>query len=163
MNAISLAALLLLLPGSVAAQDFYLVARDRNGGFFEGHQLQSHAKIGFRYVQFCGKSYYVRPRSVVWAKDLDIKGYHTAVERNSADGWIEVCAFPNRQVTLRQVGIKTTLQEAIEGPKQSQTMARRFDQIRETFNKRNEETGLLSLFRKEKPLRGLLPPAESAE
>ncbi|WP_068089597.1 hypothetical protein [Polycladidibacter stylochi] len=149
-----LSLLIMTIPSLCFAQvkqgDRYIIARETSGKFFEGHRVLTHYRSGYKFVQFCGQPYFVRPQTVVWSKQANVKGFRVNLEINSQDGWVVLCKSPEEQVTLKQVGIHQSLADAAKGPSPKQGIVNRFETIRNTFNDRSPLHGLGGLLGDEK-------------
>lgn len=95
--------------GSIAAPgDFYLISRDRYGLFVGSHKLFVEYSAGLEKVAYCDRPYYVRSHSVAWTQMEAERGHIIQIEYNFGRGWRPICANPQSQVTLSDIGIKDT-------------------------------------------------------
>ena len=85
--------------------DFYLISRDRGGKFVGSHKLFQRDIGGLTQVSYCNRSYYVRSHSVAWTQLEAEHGNIVRLEFNFGRGWRPICEYPERQVTLADLGI----------------------------------------------------------
>lgn len=85
--------------------DFFLISRDRDGLFVGSHKLFTDYAEGLSKVSYCNRRYFVRSNSVAWTQVESQRGHRVQIEYNFGRGWRPICAGPERQVTLKDIGI----------------------------------------------------------
>ncbi|MTI16096.1 hypothetical protein E1162_02455 [Rhodobacteraceae bacterium RKSG542] len=115
--------------------DLYLISRDLQGHFFASHRVFNEEKEGYRHVSFCEDDYWIKPYSVAWSKWEEKQGRTVNIEGNLGQGWKIACAMPTRQVSLSDVGIYVSLEDAMTTKQPEKHRANRFTAIRQTFSK----------------------------
>ncbi|TYC58711.1 hypothetical protein FMN50_09715 [Rhodobacterales bacterium] len=86
--------------------DFYLISRDRFGDFVGSHKLFVKYSDGLTKVAYCRRPYFVRTNSVAWTQIEVERGNVVQIEFNFGRGWRPICANPERQVTLTDIGVE---------------------------------------------------------
>jgi hypothetical protein len=110
---------LLCLAGPVRADalpvpgDIYLISRDRFGIFVGSHKLYQEDSRGLTKVSYCQRDYFVRSHSVAWAQLEGERGNTVRIEYNFGRGWRPICENPQRQVTLKDLGIKLSPEDVL--------------------------------------------------
>lgn len=87
--------------------DFYLISRTADGLFHGSHKIFQRPSDGFYAVTYCNRSYWVRPRTVAWAQYEYENHRNVQLEFSQGKGWQPICARPERQVTLADLGISS--------------------------------------------------------
>jgi len=95
--------------------DFYLISRDRSGIFVGSHKLFQDYTTGLKQVTYCRRAYYVRSHSVAWTQLEAELGHTVRVEYNFGRGWRPICDNPERQVTLKDIGINASARDVLAG------------------------------------------------
>lgn len=109
------------------AGDYFLIARNTSGSFIGSHKVFTKLSVGTRKVQYCAYSYYVRGSTIAWSQIEARRGHIIRLEYNSGRGWRPICASPEQQVTLKDIGVKLSPQDYLnsleENPKQKNLLA----------------------------------------
>lgn len=88
------------------AGDTYIISRDEYHGFRGSHRIYNRVADGLVKVEYCGRSYWVRFATVAWTQ-LEVERENAVrVEFNRGKGWRPICAHPERQVTLLDLGVQ---------------------------------------------------------
>ncbi|MGS4883914.1 hypothetical protein [Roseibium sp. MB-4] len=85
--------------------DTYIISRDGHRIFRGSHQIYNRMAEGLVEVTYCQRSYWVRYATVAWTQLEVDRGYELRVEYNRGKGWRPICANPEEQVTLADLGI----------------------------------------------------------
>jgi len=102
------------LAGAFPRQgDFFLISRDRDGQFIGSHKLFKSYAEGLKKVAYCNRHYFVRSHSVAWTQMETQRGHTVQIEYNHGRGWRPICAGPERQVTLKDIGIDLRPEELL--------------------------------------------------
>lgn len=113
--------------------DYYLISRDHAGKFLGSHKLFKNASADTKQVTYCGNEYFVRDSSVAWT-ELEAEFGHTVhVEFNFGKGWRPICAHPEREVTLADLGITMDPREVLAGVSTAPSTASRLASIGAMF------------------------------
>ncbi|ADZ70737.1 hypothetical protein [Polymorphum gilvum] len=137
-----LAALLLLALASDRAWsqslpnpgDFFLIARLPDGKFHASHKVLSEAHADFREVRYCGRSFWVRPLTVAWTQVEAQNNREVTLEFNEGRGWLPICANPEKQVTLADIGIIGDPFDILRLGETTVQSENRFSAIRRSFS-----------------------------
>ena len=124
-----------LAAPQVGNGDFYLISRDGNGQFLGSHKIFDKNAEGMRQVSYCGRSYWIRPVTVAWT-EVEVENKNTVrVEYNIGRGWRPICSEPEKQVTLRDLGIEKDARYVLysNGADLDDTQKHRFTAIRKAF------------------------------
>jgi len=93
--------------------DIYLISRDRFGIFVGSHKLFQDQMHGLKKVSYCQRDYFVRSHSVAWAQLEAERGNTVRIEYNFGRGWRPICDNPQRQVTLKDIGISLSAKDVL--------------------------------------------------
>ncbi|MEL7529516.1 MAG: hypothetical protein AAFN16_27400, partial [Pseudomonadota bacterium] len=93
--------------------DYYLISRDHSGKFLGSHKLFKKESADLKQVTYCGHEYFVRESSVAWTELEAEFGRIVHVEFNFGKGWRPICAHPEREVTLADLGITMDAREVL--------------------------------------------------
>lgn len=95
-----------LTQGQELAADgeFYLISRTTDGFFHGSHKIFQRPSDGLFAVTYCRRPYWVRPRTVAWTQYEYENHRNVQLEFSQGDGWQPICARPERQVTLTDLG-----------------------------------------------------------
>ncbi|MDD7908711.1 MULTISPECIES: hypothetical protein [Pseudovibrio] len=139
-----------LFSTSGLASEVYMISRDNEGEFVGSHKMFSVAKDGHKRVKICGSNFWLRPYTVVWSKWEEQSGRQVTLEGHKNGRWDILCDNPTEHVSLRQVGVYVSLEDAMLNARNITTDRKnRFEAIRKTFNdrslgsKKEEESPLL--------------------
>ncbi len=113
--------------------DFYMISRNADGQFRSSHKIFQRAADGMKEVQYCGRTYWVRPHTVAWTQLQSESGNHVRVEYNWGKGWRPICEDPQKQVTLADLGIDIDPSQVTFDQGESQTLESRFGAIGRAF------------------------------
>ena len=113
--------------------DYYLISRDHAGKFLGSHKLFKHKSTGMKQVTYCGNAYFVRDSSVAWTELEAEFGHIVHVEFNFGKGWRPICANPEREVTLADLGITMDAREVLAGVSTEPSPANRLAAIGAMF------------------------------
>lgn len=113
--------------------DFYLISRDQAGKFLGSHKLFRHQSADLKQVTYCGNEYFVRDSSVAWTELQAEFGHVVHVEFNFGKGWRPICANPEREVTLADIGISLDAREVLAGVSTEHSTAKRLATIGAMF------------------------------
>ena len=110
-----LAALILSTAATAATLpqpgDFYLISRDPGGRFIGSHKLYEDETPSLKKVTYCARHFFVRDKSVAWTQLEAERGNVVHVEYNFGRGWRPICAHPEREVTLEDIGVSMSPRE----------------------------------------------------
>lgn len=81
--------------------------------FVGSHQLFVDYSKGLKQVSYCNRRYFVRSHSVAWTQMEAERGHVIQIEYNIGRGWRPICANPEDQVTLTDIGITGTPQDVL--------------------------------------------------
>jgi hypothetical protein len=133
MNKYALALIASLFPGNVAfadavpqSGDVYLISRDRNGVFAGSHKLFREDSYALKQVTYCNKRYFVRRQSVAWTELEAARGNVVQVEYNFGRGWHPICANPEKQVSLKDLGISKNAEDVVASADDDEKSPRNF-------------------------------------
>ncbi len=122
-----------MLPG-----DIYLISRGRDGNFAGSHKVFQRESDGLRSVSYCGRNYWVRPVTVAWTQ-VEVENRHEVrVEFNFGKGWRPICDHPDRQVTLRDIGVTQDPRVVLHTNGRDLDSVNRFSAIRDSFHTGND-------------------------
>lgn len=93
--------------------DFYLISRNDSGVFVGSHKLFRDQSKGLTKVSYCRRSYFVRSHSVAWSLLEAERGNTVRIEYNFGRGWRPICENPERQVTLKDIGVSESAREVL--------------------------------------------------
>ena len=113
--------------------DFHLISRADDGVFMGSHKIFKREADGLKKVSYCGKSYWVSAKTVAWTEVEAKHNRIVRVEYNSGKGWRPICAKPERQVTLADIGINVEAEEVATGNATALNWIHRFDAVRTAF------------------------------
>lgn len=91
--------------GQMRAGDTHIISRDGHQVFRGSHRIYNRMSDGLVEVTYCKRSYWVRYATVAWTQLEVDRGYEVRVEFNRGKGWRPICAHPEEQVTLADLGI----------------------------------------------------------
>lgn len=91
--------------------DYYLISRDPDGKFLGSHKLFKERAAETHQLAYCSRRYFVRGNSIAWTQIEVERGNTVHVEFNFGRGWRPICANPERQVTLTDIGVKLSARE----------------------------------------------------
>jgi hypothetical protein len=123
----------LMTPG-----DFYLISRGADGMFTGSHQIFQRRSEGLRKVNYCGRSYWVRPVTVAWTQIEVENRKEVRVEFYKGKGWRPICDKPEQQVHLRDIGVVEDARFVLYTNGKTLDAAKRFSAIRDSFKTGNE-------------------------
>lgn len=118
--------------------DFYMISRDNFGNFVGSHKIFNREYPGLRLVTYCNRQYWVRPFTVAWSQIEVQNKREVRVEFNQSKGWRPICEQPERQVTLKDLGIDidpSDVSRETVAETNSQALASRFGAIGDAFRK----------------------------
>lgn len=113
--------------------DTYIISRDENYGFRGSHRIYNRMSDGLVEVQYCGRSYWVRFATIAWTQLEVEQDYAVRVEFNRGKGWRPICEHPERQVTLRDLGIQDDPRIVVQNDGAPVQRVNRFAAIRNSF------------------------------
>lgn len=113
--------------------DYYLISRDHAGKFLGSHKLFKEESDETKQVTYCGREYFVRDSSVAWTELEAEFGHVVHVEFNFGKGWRPICANPEREVTLADIGISLDAREVLAGVSTAPSTASRLATIGAMF------------------------------
>ncbi|MET1415684.1 hypothetical protein ABVF61_25665 [Roseibium sp. HPY-6] len=122
--------------------DYFLISRDAAGQFVGSHKLFKDFAPDMQEVTYCASDYYVRSSSVAWTQLEVERGNVVHVEYNFGRGWRPICANPEQEVTLRDVGVLVTAREylaSLENDKPSASRLAAFGAMFRPANSDNPE------------------------
>ncbi|MTI45755.1 hypothetical protein JM93_00616 [Roseibium hamelinense] len=123
--------------GIPSVGDFYLIARTDAGMFRSSHKIFKRPSRGLHEVVYCNRTYWVRPYTVAWSEIQVEGGWHVRVEYNQGKGWFPICEDPERQVSLKDIGIDLNPREVAYDTGDQSSGASRFGEIGRTFRALN--------------------------
>ncbi|WP_305988129.1 hypothetical protein [Roseibium sp. MMSF_3544] len=94
--------------------DVYLISRDHNGRFLGSHKLFRDRSPDMKQVTYCAQAYFVRGSTIAWTQIEAERGNVIHVEFNFGRGWRPICASPEKQVTLADIGITLSPREFLD-------------------------------------------------
>lgn len=156
-SAILLLSLALSAGPSLAASDYFLISRGKNDEFIASHKIQKLPRRDYKKLRLCGQDYWVRPFSVAWTKWEEKIGHTIRIEANQGYGWVVLCKQPTQNITLKDVGIYTSLERTMELGEPDREVNNRFQAIRRAFivqNGMTEEEAEAEIARRYNPNRG---------
>lgn len=119
--------------------EFYLISRTTDGFFHGSHRVYQRPSLGHYVVSYCGRSYWVRPRTVAWTQYEYENHRNVQLEYSRGHGWKPICARPERQVTLADLGLSSPPvdpeQEAAAEKLRQEHLVSRFDTIGSSFGR----------------------------
>lgn len=117
--------------------DFFLISRTTDGFFHGSHKIFQRPSDGLYSVTYCSRSYWVRPRTVVWTQYEYENSRNVQLEFSRGDGWKPICARPERQVTLADLGLTSAPadpeQQAAAEKSRKEHLVSRFGTIGSSF------------------------------
>lgn len=118
------------------ADEFSIISRDTKGTFLGSHKIFKRPAKGMKKVSYCDQDYWVRPYTVAWTQTEVENRRIVRVEYSTGRGWRPICANPQRQVTLEDIGIKQDASDIIyfgglKSPSQGQTI---FDSMKRSLS-----------------------------
>lgn len=132
-----LAALAAMTTGAPAetilVPDYFLISRDREGNFVGSHKIFDEQGPDMREVRYCGRTYWVRPVTVAWTEVEVDNANKVRVEFNKGLGWRPICDEPEKQVTLRDLGIDENARTVLRTDGRYLDSVNRFAAIRDSF------------------------------
>ncbi len=115
------------------AGDTYIISRDEYHGFRGSHRIYDRMSEGLVEVEYCGRPYWVRFATVAWTQ-LEVERENAVrVEFNRGKGWQPICAHPERQVTLLDLGVQEDPRIVVQNDGVPVQRVSRFAAIRDTF------------------------------
>ncbi|WP_417683801.1 hypothetical protein [Roseibium sp.] len=123
----------MMVPG-----DFYLISRGVGGDFIGSHKIYQRRSDGMAKVTYCGREYWVRPVTVAWT-EIEVENRNQVrVEFNFGKGWRPICNSPEKQVTLRDLGVTQEARIVLGTNGRDLDATNRFSAIRDSFQTGNE-------------------------
>ncbi len=120
--------------------DTHIISRDGNRTFKGSHRIFNRMSEGLVEVIYCNRSYWVRYATVAWTQ-LEVKrGYELRVEFNRGKGWRPICAHPDAQVSLADLGITEDPRLIIQEDGPVEDRSKRFAAIRKSFGTEGNRT-----------------------
>ncbi|CTQ53489.1 hypothetical protein LP7551_02012 [Roseibium album] len=120
MNKYAFALIVSLFAGNTAladaspkSGDIFLISRDTHGVFAGSHKLFQEDSYALTQVTYCSKKYYVRRQTVAWTQLEAERGNVVRIEYNFGRGWRPICANPETQVSLKDLGISENAEEVV--------------------------------------------------
>ncbi|WP_209003742.1 hypothetical protein [Labrenzia sp. CE80] len=123
----------IMIPG-----DFYLISRGDDGLFAGSHKIFQRESSGLRRVSYCGRNYWVRPVTVAWTQVEVENRKEVRVEFNMGKGWRPICEKPEKQVTLKDLGVTQDARVVLSTNGQDLDGINRFSAIRDSFQTGNK-------------------------
>ncbi|NVK35320.1 MAG: hypothetical protein HWE23_12615 [Rhodobacteraceae bacterium] len=85
--------------------DYYIRAEHSDGAFIASHQILAEPGEDFFQVRYCDTPFWVRASTVRWTEDEAEAGNKLFLIRNTPGEQRIICAEPEKQVTLKDLGI----------------------------------------------------------
>lgn len=120
--------------------DTYIISRDAYHGFRASHRIYTRMSEGLVEVSYCNRSYWVRYATVAWTQLEVDRGYELRVEFNRGKGWRPICAHPEEQVNLADLGISEDPRLIIQEDGPVEDRSNRFAAIRKSFGTEGNKT-----------------------
>ncbi|MTI45754.1 hypothetical protein JM93_00617 [Roseibium hamelinense] len=115
--------------------DVFMISRGANGTFLGSHKIFLRESDGLVQVTYCGREYWVRPKTVAWS-ELEIDNRHDVrVEFNKGRGWMPICNRPTQYVTLKDLGITMDPVLIVRSNGEELKRVNRFSAVSESFRK----------------------------
>ncbi|WP_213215079.1 hypothetical protein [Roseibium polysiphoniae] len=90
----------------VSAGDYYIRSQQPSGTFFGYHQVMTEPKTGYVRAVYCNTIFWVRKSTVLWTENEAKAGRHLFIEMNLNGDRKLICADPDEQVRLEDLGMK---------------------------------------------------------
>lgn len=103
---IALALAFSFFAGTAEATEFFMISRHVDGVFYASHRMYTEKARGLYKVEFCGREYWSRPRTIAWMRWEVEHGRKVTLEFNQGAGWRRACLNPQEQVDLKDIGIE---------------------------------------------------------
>ncbi|POF30073.1 hypothetical protein [Roseibium marinum] len=113
--------------------DTYIISRDEYHGFRGSHRIYNRMAEGLVEVEYCGRPYWVRFATVAWTQIEVERENAVRVEFNQGKGWRPICAHPERQVTLLDLGVQEDPRIVVQNDGVPVHRVSRFSAIRNSF------------------------------
>lgn len=113
--------------------DFFVISRDRHGAFVGSHKLFRDSATGLNQVSYCEKQFFVRSKTVAWTEVESRRGHIVQIEHNFGRGWRPICDAPQRQVTLKDIGVDISAEALLEATDEAQEWRSRLSEIGTVF------------------------------
>jgi len=128
--------------GTPETSDVYMISRNDNGLFHGSHKIFRRESEGLHKVEYCGRSYWVRPVTVAWTELEKEYKREVRIEFNWGKGWRPVCDRPTEYVTLADLGVDQEARFVVGSNGSDIKRASRFDEISKAFKqKRSSKWG----------------------
>lgn len=92
-----------LLAGAAAAGETHIISRDSYGYFLHSHRLYDSKRQGLVAVRYCGRQYFVSPKTVAWTEHETEDGNVVGLEYGDGKAWTLICRNPQEQVRYADV------------------------------------------------------------
>ena len=129
-----------MASGSVSAggrmpenTDTFMVSRDANEKFLGSHRVFDRETTGLVNVEYCGRSYWVRPVTVAWTQLESEANRQVRIEWNWGKGWRPMCDNAEQEVTLEEIGIHLDADAVVASQGRIIGQANRFSAILKAF------------------------------
>ncbi|MTH96883.1 hypothetical protein [Roseibium sp. RKSG952] len=122
---------------TVEPGDFYMISREEDGKFLASHKIFQRESDGLMEVSYCGRAFWVRPKTVAWTELETDNLHHVRLEYNHGKGWVSVCEKPTDHVTLKLLGITMDADQVIRSDGAALRFMTRFSAISKSFKKRD--------------------------
>ncbi|MBO6755820.1 MAG: hypothetical protein JJ902_05805 [Roseibium sp.] len=119
--------------GTPVSGDFYMVSRSDRNDFHGSHRIFQRPSADMRKVVYCARAYWVRARTVAWTQLQVDDGRIVRVEYNRGSGWRPICEDPERQVSLKDLGIALEPQQVMHSLDDHQEPQSFFDAFKKSF------------------------------
>lgn len=131
-------ACLMLSPANASEErlrigDYYLISRGDDGKFRGSHKLFKENSRGLYEVAYCGKTYWVRAKTVAWTQVEKEKQRSINIEFNKGRGWLPICAKPEDHVKLEDIGVSLEPNEMLHLSDREFQRINRFAAISQSF------------------------------
>ncbi|WP_209010720.1 hypothetical protein [Labrenzia sp. PHM005] len=121
--------------------DTHIISRDDHRVFRGSHRIYNRKADGLVEVTYCNRSYWVRYATVAWTQLEVDRGNEVRVEFNRGKGWRPICAHPEEQVTLADLGIHEDPRIIVQEDGPTESRINRFAAISKSFSPTGNTSG----------------------
>lgn len=125
---------LVLFAAPATAGEFYMISRQADGTFSASHRVFEKAGENLYRITLCGREYYARAATVGWLNYEASEGRDVGLEYNEGQGWFRVCEEPDKQVSLKDIGVPGTNADVMRSSDGAVSRRQRFKDISKAFS-----------------------------
>ncbi|MXN66962.1 hypothetical protein GR183_18775 [Stappia sp. GBMRC 2046] len=117
------------------AAEFFMISRHVDGVFYASHRIYTEKARGLYNVEFCGRRYWTRPRTIAWMRWEVEHGRRVTLEFDQGSGWRRACLNPQEQVSLQDIGIEEDYVVVMRLDDGEIEYQQRFRELKKAFNR----------------------------